>query len=79
LNHIVQKCEQSDVGARQIAMLLNNTLLPQISEELLALLATDKTFYQVKADITQEGSFEVSLEMKKPRARRKTSKKELVA
>jgi hypothetical protein len=33
----------------------------------------------VKADITQEGSFEVSLEMKKPRARRKTSKKELVA
>lgn len=61
MEHIVSQCEQSDVGARQIALLLNNTLLPQIAEEILAALAAEKEFSSVTADLQDDKSFKVVL------------------
>lgn len=41
---IISQCDQSDTGARQIDLILNNTFLPQLSEKILSLIGESNTF-----------------------------------
>jgi len=69
--NIVQQCQQSDTGARQIATLLNNTLLPQMAEVMLEALASNKTFDQITVDINKGNLFDIRLHKQKKNTRAK--------
>ncbi|MGH1470080.1 MAG: type VI secretion system ATPase TssH [Cellvibrionaceae bacterium] len=76
LEFIVAQCVESDTGARQCAAILNNTLLPTLSEELLKALASGKTFEQVLVDLNDSHNFEIKLSNSKIKTAKKKTKKE---
>lgn len=79
LDFIVSQCKASDTGARQCAAILNNTLLPILSEELLKALAVGKTFEQVIIDLDDKNNFEIQLSNKKQKTvKRRAKKKEKI-
>ena len=61
IDYIVQQCQQSDAGARQISLLLNNTLLPKMAQTILSALSAEKNFAEVLVDIDQQNAFEIKL------------------
>jgi type VI secretion system protein VasG len=61
VSSIVKQCQQSDTGARQIAALLNNNLLPKMAEILLTAMASNELFDQVLVDTNEDKSFEIQL------------------
>ncbi|MBX2807123.1 MAG: type VI secretion system ATPase TssH [Cellvibrionaceae bacterium] len=61
IGHIIQQCQQSDTGARQIAMFLNNTLLPQMAEKLLSALMSESTFNEMVIGINKKNQFDIKL------------------
>jgi len=72
--HIVQQCQQSDTGARQIATLLNNTLLPQMAEVILTAMASNKVFDKIEVDIADDKKFDVRLVRQKKSLAKKREK-----
>lgn len=54
VEHIVNQCQQSDTGARQIATLLNNTLLPTLAEQMLINLTQDKIPKSIHIDLVAD-------------------------
>ncbi|MBX2807691.1 MAG: type VI secretion system ATPase TssH [Cellvibrionaceae bacterium] len=62
IDHIIHQCQQSDAGARQIAMLLNNTLLPKIAKKILSSLASEDYFNKIFVDIDEHNMFLVDLD-----------------
>ncbi len=64
IDYIVQQCVQSDVGARQISLSLNNTLLPEMAQKILSALALEKKFEQVTVDINKNNLFDIKLKNK---------------
>lgn len=75
LSHIVDQCQQSDTGARQIAALLNNTLLPDLAEKMLSALAKGEEFDQISVDINGDSAINIQLK-NKPKKRKTTKIKE---
>ena len=77
LSFIVSQCEESDTGARQCAAILNNTLLPTLSEELLKALSEEKEFTQVSVDLNTSNEFEIKISnLKQKTLKNKTKKRE---
>ncbi len=71
MSHIVSQCTQSDAGARQIASLLNNTLLPEMAQKILSALSTETSFNKIFVDIDRESCFTFSLKsVKNSKAKR---------
>jgi type VI secretion system protein VasG len=72
VDYIVQQCEQSDAGARQISLSLNNTLLPQMAKIILSAIASETIFDQVMVDINDKNNFDIKLKVNR---QKKTVKK----
>ncbi|VAW45397.1 ClpB-like protein [hydrothermal vent metagenome] len=75
---IVQQCQQSDTGARQISTLLNNTLLPQMAEVILTAMASNEEFDKIEVGISNHKTFDVrlvKLKQKKTASRSKVNAK----
>jgi type VI secretion system protein VasG len=75
ISHIVEQCQQSDAGARQISLLLNNTLLPQMAQSILSALSSEKEFDQVSVDIDKNNQFDIKLKTKRQKAAAKSKAK----
>ncbi len=75
IDHIVQQCQQSDAGARQISLSLNNTLLPQMAQNILSALSAEKGFDQVSVDIDKSNNFEIKLKTKRQKSTVKSKTK----
>ncbi|MGI1678137.1 MAG: type VI secretion system ATPase TssH [Cellvibrionaceae bacterium] len=75
LSFIVAQCEESDTGARQCAAILNNTLLPTLSEKLLQSLAEEKIFSQVLVDLNDANNFVIKLSNLKIKSVKNKTKK----
>lgn len=75
IEHVVEQCKQSDVGARQISLSLNNTLLPQMAQVILSALAKEQVFEEVVVDINKENNFDIKLKSNQKKSRVKAKSK----
>ncbi|MCK5508967.1 MAG: hypothetical protein KAI50_10675, partial [Desulfobacterales bacterium] len=58
---IGSRCTEVDSGARNVDHILTNTLLPEMSKELLSRMAAGEQIKEVKVSLSEEGFvFEVS-------------------
>ncbi|MDX7989777.1 type VI secretion system ATPase TssH [Xenorhabdus littoralis] len=57
VEHIVNRCTEIESGGRMVDAILTNSLLPQISQQLLAASARDKQYHQLKVFLDQ-GEFQ---------------------
>jgi type VI secretion system protein VasG len=58
--HIATRCNQVDVGARQIDHILDQTVLPELSRRLLEQMAEEKVSEAVRMGVAQAGEFTYS-------------------
>lgn len=56
---IAENCNRTDTGARNIDFLVNNYLLPAISERILQALASQETITQIQVVKDEQGNFEL--------------------
>ena len=60
IENIASRCKEVDSGARNVDHILTNTLMPELSRELLSRMATGEQFKEVKVTLSGEGfGFEV--------------------
>lgn len=60
IDHIAGRCKEVDSGARNADHILTNTLLPEMSREILSRMAVGEQIREVKVELSGEGfSFEV--------------------
>ncbi|WP_408675809.1 type VI secretion system ATPase TssH [Xenorhabdus szentirmaii] len=57
VEHIVNRCTEIESGGRMVDAILTNTLLPQISQQLLFASAHDQQYHQLKVSLEQ-GEFQ---------------------
>jgi len=57
VNEIARRCEEVESGARNIDHILTRTLLPEMSGEFLACMATDKSVSRVHVGVNADGQF----------------------
>lgn len=57
MEKIVSMCSQSDTGARRIASLVNDSMLPVLAEKILAAVALENNIESVVLDVNDEGEF----------------------
>lgn len=69
---ITEQCQQTDTGARQIAAILNNSLLPLLAEKVLGVLATQTDLTAVTVDCDASGTFDVRFAEQAAEATQKT-------
>jgi type VI secretion system protein VasG len=61
IENIASRCTEVDSGARNVDHILTNTLLPDLSRELLSRMATGEQVREVKVSLSREGfGFEIS-------------------
>ncbi len=57
VSEIARRCTEVESGARNIDNILTNTLLPEISREILGRIAAGNELNSVRVDIGPEGKF----------------------
>ena len=57
LDHMVERCNDPDSGARNIDYILNQNLLPLISMKVLHCITQDKPVHAMEIKITRDGEF----------------------
>jgi type VI secretion system protein VasG len=57
VEHIRQRCQEVESGARNIEHLLNKTILPELSVQFLSAMAEGKTVREVKMDVDPNEQF----------------------
>jgi type VI secretion system protein VasG len=57
IGEVAKRCTEVESGARNVDNILTNTLLPEISRELLARIAEGKELHSVSVGIGQDGKF----------------------
>ncbi|OKP02270.1 type VI secretion system ATPase TssH [Xenorhabdus eapokensis] len=57
VEHIVSRCTEIESGGRMVDAILTNTLLPQISQQLLSASAHDEQYHQLRISLEQ-GEFQ---------------------
>ena len=55
IDNIASRCTEVDSGARNVDHILTNTLLPELSRELLSRMATGEQIKEVKVTLSGEG------------------------
>jgi type VI secretion system protein VasG len=55
IENIASRCTEVDSGARNVDHILTNTLLPDLSRELLSRMATGEQIKEVKVSLSGEG------------------------
>jgi len=58
---IAARCTESSAGARNVETILAGTLLPELSAELLARMAEDRSVSGVSVNLTAEGAFQYDI------------------
>ncbi|AOM40251.1 type VI secretion system ATPase TssH [Xenorhabdus hominickii] len=67
VQHIVSRCTELESGGRMVDAILTNTLLPQISQQLLFASTRDEQYHQLKVSLAQgEFQFEFTTKFNKP-------------
>jgi len=59
VDQIAKRCTEVETGARNIDHIMNGTILPQMSREILARLSEGAMPSEVHLDMTEDGSFKV--------------------
>ena len=54
---VLERCTESESGARAVDNILTNAMLPQMSAEVLARMATGSSFSRIAVDLDESGSF----------------------
>lgn len=62
VDQITQRCTEVETGARNIDHIINRTLLPEISTEILQRLGDEEVSSALKIDIAEDGSFKYGFE-----------------
>ena len=57
LVNVVQRCNESEIGARAVDRILTHSLLPQMSAEVLSRMAAGEAFKRIAVDIGSDGEF----------------------
>ena len=57
IGEVAQRCTEVESGARNVDNILTNTLLPEISRELLARIAEGKELNSISVGVGQDGKF----------------------
>jgi type VI secretion system protein VasG len=60
IGEVAKRCTEVESGARNVDNILTNTLLPEISRELLARIAEGKELHSISVGIGQDGNFAYS-------------------
>jgi len=61
LLHIVARCQESDIGARNIEAILNRSLLPELAAECLERMANELPINSIHVGVNEEGEFSYTL------------------
>ncbi|MDD2735371.1 MAG: type VI secretion system ATPase TssH [Desulfuromonadaceae bacterium] len=60
IEYIARRCTEVDSGARNADHILTNTLMPQMSREILSRMTTGEQFKEIKVTVSEEGfGFEI--------------------
>jgi type VI secretion system protein VasG len=57
LNAIAARCTEVESGARNVDNILTNTLLPEISNRILTMMATGEKQDHIAVSLTEDGNF----------------------
>jgi type VI secretion system protein VasG len=57
LNEVASRCTEVESGARNVDNILSNTMLPEISRELLARMAEGKEISTIAVSVGEAGAF----------------------
>jgi type VI secretion system protein VasG len=60
IDEIARRCTEVESGARNVDNILTNTLLPEISRQLLARIAEGKKLESIRVDVGADGNFAYS-------------------
>jgi type VI secretion system protein VasG len=60
VDQIARRCTEVETGARNIDHIMNGTILPQMSQEILARLSEGAMPSEVRLDMAGDGSFKIS-------------------
>ena len=61
VEQITARCQDRESGARNIDHIVNKTLLPLISTEILSHIGEEKSFSKLQLEIDDKGEFNVEL------------------
>ncbi|WP_221801115.1 type VI secretion system ATPase TssH [Oceanobacter mangrovi] len=61
VNFIIEQCQQSDTGARRISILLNNSLLPVLAENVLSWLTKNETVNEIIVSLSDKCDFNINI------------------
>ncbi len=61
LLHIVARCQESDIGARNIENILNKTLLPEMAALCLDRMANELEINHIQINVDDEGDFQYEI------------------
>ena len=62
VSHVAERCTEVETGARNIDHIINQTLLPQISTELLKRLAAGERCDRLAISVDKQGDFAYAFE-----------------
>jgi type VI secretion system protein VasG len=62
IDAVAQRCNEVDSGARNVDHILSGTLLPEISETVLARMAEGKAIRRVSVSAAESGAFQYAIE-----------------
>ena len=61
IDSIAGRCREVESGARNVDHILTRTLLPEISQEVLARMADGRTLSSVRVSVDEKGGFQYQL------------------
>jgi type VI secretion system protein VasG len=61
VDNIAARCREVQSGARNVDHILTRSLLPEISQEVLARMAEGRTLSKVEITVDSKGAFQYSL------------------
>jgi type VI secretion system protein VasG len=62
LDQIAARCTEVETGARNIDHIMNGTILPQMSREILARLSEEAMPSEAQLKMAEDGGFEITFE-----------------
>ena len=60
MEQIASRCTEVETGARNIDHIMNGTILPQMSREILAKLSEGAMPSEAMLDVGEDGAFQIS-------------------
>lgn len=62
VEQIAARCTEVETGARNIDHIMNGTILPQLSRDILARMSEEALPEQIRLDVAKDGGFEISFQ-----------------